>query len=113
MSTLERRITQKATQVVAIGEAFQRHYEQKWKLKRSGVSVVPNWAPLDDITPRPLDNPWSASWVVERGDITLVYAGTLGRKHNPPELLVDLIKSAQARGLMRASLSSPRAKELI
>ncbi|KDF00736.1 hypothetical protein Y900_017790 [Mycolicibacterium aromaticivorans JS19b1 = JCM 16368] len=98
MSTLERRITQKATQVVAIGEAFQRHYEQKWKLKRSGVSVVPNWAPLDDITPRPLDNPWSASWVVERGDITLVYAGTLGRKHNP-ELLVDLIKSAQARGV--------------
>ena len=97
-SRLERRITRMATRVVAIGEEFRCHYQREWNLYRSGISVIPNWAPLDEITPRPLDNPWSRYWITERGDITLIYAGTLGRKHNP-ELLVDLIKTARARGV--------------
>jgi glycosyltransferase involved in cell wall biosynthesis len=98
LSWLERRIVQSATRVVAIGDEFRRHYDRDWKLRRSGVSVIPNWAPLNEITPRPLDNPWSAEWIAERGDVTLLYAGTLGRKHNPG-LLVDLIKAVQARGV--------------
>ncbi|WP_319434981.1 glycosyltransferase family 4 protein [Mycobacterium sp. RTGN5] len=98
LSWLERRIVQSATRVVAIGDEFRRHYDRDWKLRRPGVSVIPNWAPLNEITPRPLDNPWSADWVTERGDVTLIYAGTLGRKHNPG-LLVDLIKAVQERGV--------------
>jgi glycosyltransferase involved in cell wall biosynthesis len=53
---------------------------------------------LGEITPRPLDNPWSAEWIAERGDITLLYAGTLGRKHNPG-LLVDLLEKVRAGGV--------------
>ncbi|ORB55047.1 hypothetical protein BST42_09770 [Mycolicibacterium rhodesiae] len=98
LSALERRITKSATRVVAIGEEFQSHYSQQWKLNRPGVSVIPNWAPLEDITPRSLENPWSTEWIPERGSLTLLYAGTLGRKHNP-HLLVDLIKAARCRGL--------------
>ncbi len=97
-SRLERRITQAATRVVAIGQEFRRHYEQEWKLRRPGVSIIPNWAPLDEITPRALDNPWSAYWITDRGDLTLIYAGTLGRKHNPV-LLVDLITAVRSRGI--------------
>lgn len=98
LSALERRIVRTATRVVAIGDEFRNHYERNWKLRRPGVSVIPNWAPLDEITPRPLDNPWSADHIAERGDLTLIYAGTLGRKHNPG-LLVDLIKAARALGV--------------
>lgn len=97
-SRLERQSTRAATRVVAIGKEFESYYEQEWKLRRSGVSVIPNWAPLGEITPRPLDNPWSAEWITERGDITLLYAGTLGRKHNPG-LLVDLVKTVRALGV--------------
>mgnify|MGYP001806182971 CR=1 FL=1 len=97
-SQLERQSTRSATRVVAIGKEFEAYYQQEWRLRRSGVSVIPNWAPLSEITPRPLDNPWSAEWIAERGDLTLVYAGTLGRKHNPG-LLVDLIATVRARGV--------------
>lgn len=98
LSRMERRTTRAATRVVAIGNEFRRHYEHEWKLHRPGVSIIPNWAPLDEITPRPLDNQWSADWITDRGDITLIYAGTLGRKHNPL-LLVDLIGAVRARGV--------------
>ncbi|MEZ0359001.1 glycosyltransferase family 4 protein [Mycobacterium sp. SA01] len=97
-SRLERQSTRAATQVVAIGKEFQTYYEQEWQLRRAGVSVIPNWAPLGEITPRPLDNPWSAQWIAERGDVTLLYAGTLGRKHNPA-LLVDLLEKVRAGGV--------------
>jgi glycosyltransferase involved in cell wall biosynthesis len=98
LSRLERRIARTATRVVAIGNEFRRHYEREWNLRRPGVSVIPNWAPLDEIAPRPLDNPWSAEWITERGALTVLYAGTLGRKHNPG-LLVDLVETVRARGI--------------
>lgn len=98
VSQLERRAVKSATRVVAIGDEFESHYTREWNLRRPGVTVIPNWAPLDEIAPSPLDNYWSAKWVTERGDVTLIYAGTLGRKHNPG-LLVDLIRAARANGV--------------
>jgi glycosyltransferase involved in cell wall biosynthesis len=54
------------------------------------AAVIPNWAPLDEITPVERDNPWSREHGLS--DVpTLVYSGTLGLKHNPA-LLVQLAR---------------------
>jgi glycosyltransferase involved in cell wall biosynthesis len=51
-------------------------------------TVIENWAPLDEVPPRPRDNAWRAE--IGLGDrFAYLYAGTLGLKHNP-DLLFDL-----------------------
>ncbi|MBD7996091.1 glycosyltransferase family 4 protein [Arthrobacter sp. Sa2CUA1] len=90
-------IVRSASQVVAIGEEFRNAY-RKWGLDTGHVSVIPNWAPLAEIVPRPRSNAWAAAHLPERPELRLLYAGTLGRKHNPL-LLADLLRSALAAGL--------------
>jgi glycosyltransferase involved in cell wall biosynthesis len=46
------------------------------------IAVIENWSPLDEIAPRPKDNPWSRRHGLS-GTTNLLYAGTLGLKHNP------------------------------
>ncbi|HUS21486.1 MAG TPA: glycosyltransferase family 4 protein [Aeromicrobium sp.] len=88
-----------AGHAIAIGEAFTAVYE-RWRVDPAKVSVIPNWAPLEDTVPVQRDNPqsksiWSGS---QESDLRLLYAGTLGRKHNPG-LLVDLVVAAREAGL--------------
>lgn len=47
--------------------------------------IIENWAPLDDIVPRPKDNDWSRRHGLHDRFVFL-YAGTLGKKHNPRHL---------------------------
>ena len=54
------------------------------------VRVIPNWAPLDELTPGERDNAWSRRQQLPQEPIRLMYAGTLGRKHNPL-LLLELL----------------------
>ena len=86
-----------ATQVVAIGEEFRQAY-RAWGLHTDHVTVIPNWAPIDEITPRPRDNQWSRRHLPAGQELRLLYAGTLGRKHNPL-LLAGLLREALAAGL--------------
>ena len=83
--------------MVAIGEEFRLAYE-RWGLDTGHVSVIPNWAPLAEIVPRPRGNAWAAAHLPPGPELRLLYAGTLGRKHNPL-LLADLLRSALAAGL--------------
>ncbi|WP_341393946.1 glycosyltransferase family 4 protein [Arthrobacter sp. G119Y2] len=94
---MEAGVVRAATQVVAIGEEFRQAY-RLWGLTTDHVTVIPNWAPLDEITPRPRDNAWAAQHLPARPELRLLYAGTLGRKHNPL-LLAGLLRSALAAGL--------------
>ena len=94
---MEARVVRSATQVVAIGEEFRQAY-RLWGLTTDHVTVIPNWAPLDEITPRPRENAWSAQHLPAGTELRLLYAGTLGRKHNPL-LLAGLLRSALAAGL--------------
>ncbi len=48
-------------------------------------TVIENWAPLDDITPQPKDNPWTRAHGVADKFVFLC-AGTVGLKHNPAHL---------------------------
>ncbi|MBO0908132.1 MULTISPECIES: glycosyltransferase [Arthrobacter] len=86
-----------ARQVVAIGEEFRQAYRE-WGLTTDHVTVIPNWAPIDEITPRARDNEWAGLHLPAGEELRLLYAGTLGRKHNPL-LLAALLREALAAGL--------------
>ena len=86
-----------ASAVVAIGEGFVEQY-RAWGLNTDHVRVIPNWAPLDHITPGPRDNDWTARHGLSSAPVRLLYAGTLGRKHNPM-LLLELLDGLRARGV--------------
>jgi glycosyltransferase involved in cell wall biosynthesis len=83
--------------VVAIGDGFVRQYE-RWGVPASHVSVIPNWAPLDELVPGDRDNAWARRHRLPEAPIRLLYAGTLGRKHNPL-LLLDLLDTARTSGI--------------
>ncbi|GAA3518765.1 glycosyltransferase family 4 protein [Aeromicrobium panaciterrae] len=86
-----------ASHVVAIGEAFKQVYPA-WKVDPAKVSVIPNWAPLDKVFPVDRVNRRSAHLFDEETSLRLVYAGTIGRKHNP-HLLIELLRGALDQGI--------------
>lgn len=86
-----------ASHVVAIGDAFKEVYPA-WKVDPDKVSVIPNWAPLDKVFPVARTNARSADLFDDEDSLRLVYAGTIGRKHNP-KLLVELLRAALERGI--------------
>lgn len=91
----ERKAVRSAARVIAIGEEFRKLYEE-WSIDQSVIEIIPNWAPVDDIKPTERENRWALDNLPGQRSLRLLYAGMLGRKHNP-QLLVDLldrIKSA-------------------
>lgn len=86
-----------ATHVVAIGEEFRRVYPS-WRVAPQNVSVIANWAPLGEVYPVDRDNPRARDMFGDEDTLRLVYAGTIGRKHNPG-LLVDLLHHALDEGV--------------
>ncbi|MFD5270891.1 glycosyltransferase family 4 protein [Streptomyces sp. NPDC058335] len=84
----------KAAAIVVIAQSFLRIHQQ-WGTAGK-VTVIPNWAPLDEIVPRPRDNDWSAEQGLNEVR-TVLYSGTLGLKHNPV-LLVQLAERLRDRG---------------
>lgn len=90
----ERWSSRRAAAIVVITEAFRAVHE-KWGTADK-VTVIPNWAPLDELTPQPRDNDWAVMHDLEH-ELTLLYSGTLGLKHDP-ELLVELAAAVRAQG---------------
>ena len=96
VQAVERDILRSSSAVIAIADTFREQY-RTWNLDLPDVSVIPNWAPISDITPRERDNAWSSHWPA--GDaLRMLYAGTLGRKHNP-DLLLELLRAVRERGV--------------
>ena len=87
---LERLVARHANASVVIAPAFAGILKS-WKVPRERVSVIENWAPLDEIRPQPRVNEWSTRQGL--GDKTVfLYSGTLGMKHRP-DLLYRLAQS--------------------
>jgi glycosyltransferase involved in cell wall biosynthesis len=85
LARLERTIVLGADAVVLIADDFRATMD-RWGVAAERTSVIENWAPLDEIEPRERVNRWSE----QRGlssETVLLYAGTLGRKHDPDLLL--------------------------
>lgn len=82
---LERRLLRDSDRIVLITDDFAPLLHS-WGVSDNKMTVIPNWATLEDIDPQPKSNPWSK----ERGladKFCFMYTGTLGMKHNPDLLL--------------------------
>jgi glycosyltransferase involved in cell wall biosynthesis len=77
----ERRFAARANKIVSITPDFIPF------LKRLGapddkITVIENWAPIDEIVPLPRENNWKREQGLS-GKRIVLYSGTLGLKHNP------------------------------
>jgi putative colanic acid biosynthesis glycosyltransferase WcaI len=94
---LEKAHVRSSDAVVAIGDQFLTQY-RTWGVPTDHVRVIPNWAPLDDIRPGERDNRWTKLYELPTEGLRLLYAGTLGRKHNPL-LLLEILDAVRAKGV--------------
>ena len=86
----ERLVARGAAGVVPISDTFIGQLDA-WGVPRAKITVVPNWGAIDEMPLRPKDNAWSDSQGL--ADVPVVmYAGTLGLKHDP-SVLSDLARS--------------------
>ena len=88
---VERNLLRRAAHVIVIADAFLPAVASLTGRRTPPVTVIENWAPLEDLGPLPRDNDWAIRHLTS-APVRLVYSGTLGFKHNP-----DLI-AALARG---------------
>lgn len=84
----ERWVSRRAAAIVVIAPSFVAVHEE-WGTAEK-VTVIPNWAPLEEIVPVERKNDWSTEHGLDE-EKTLVYSGTLGLKHDP-KLLVGLAR---------------------
>jgi colanic acid biosynthesis glycosyl transferase WcaI len=92
---LEAAMLRRADAVVAITEDFMPPLA-RWRVPRTRISIIENWAPLKQVSVRPRDN----ACAVERGLVderVFLYAGTLGLKHDPSILLELATRLPQSR----------------
>ena len=81
---LERRQLRSSDKIISICDEF-RDTLADWGIDRGNVALMPLWAPLDEVPVPPKANAWSLRHGLDR-TINIVYAGTLGRKHDPAGL---------------------------
>jgi glycosyltransferase involved in cell wall biosynthesis len=92
--SLEGRLLRQSDGVVLITKDFCPILE-RWGVEAHRMHVVENWAPLAQMPVRPKDNAWSrAHGLADR--TCLLYAGTMGMKHNP-DLLLQLARRLRDR----------------
>jgi colanic acid biosynthesis glycosyl transferase WcaI len=90
----ERFCSRRAKAIVVIAPSFVPVHE-KWGTADK-TTVIPNWAPLDEIVPVERKNDWAIEHGLDTAR-TLLYSGTLGLKHNPT-LLVRLTRKVRDLG---------------
>jgi glycosyltransferase involved in cell wall biosynthesis len=81
--------------VVAISPDFVSVLAEDFGVPRARIHVIENWAPLEEISPRPKSNSWSRAHGFADRDVVL-YSGTLGMKHDP-ELILSLAGALRHR----------------
>jgi len=83
---VEKFLARTSAWVVVISDDFLGTLRQ-WRVDESRVSVIENWAPLDEVPVMQRPNDWSERHGFADGETVLLYAGTLGLKHQPAMLL--------------------------
>jgi glycosyltransferase involved in cell wall biosynthesis len=89
---LERFISRSSAHVIAISESF-KDVLRRWGLSADAVTVIPNWAALSEMPVRSRANEWARSNNLVGRNVVL-YAGTLGIKHNP-RLFIEIAEALQ------------------
>jgi colanic acid biosynthesis glycosyl transferase WcaI len=91
---MEGRLVRRSAAVVCITADFLPVLA-RWHVPPGMVRVIENWAPLEEVPQMPRANPWRTEQQLGERKVVL-YAGTLGMKHNP-RLLLELARAADAR----------------
>jgi glycosyltransferase involved in cell wall biosynthesis len=94
VDALERGLLRRSEAVVAISADFVPVL-RRWGVRDERVTVIENWAPLDELEPRPRANAWARAHDLDAG-VVFLYTGTLGLKHDPA-LLVRLAEHVRGR----------------
>jgi colanic acid biosynthesis glycosyl transferase WcaI len=102
VAPLERRLLRRSDEVVIIGEDFLPLL-RRWGVDEKRVTVIENWAPLDELPVLPRDNAWASEHGLE-GKAVFLYSGTLGFKHDP-SLLLELARWAGGRDALALVVS--------
>lgn len=78
---VECQVARGAAAIVAISDTFVEQLEA-WGVPTNRIQVVANWAAIDEMPLRPRDNAWAKAHGLV-GMPVVMYAGTLGAKHDP------------------------------
>lgn len=84
--SLEARLLRASNGVIAISAGFLPRLEAMGVLKQD-ISVIENWAPLNELPLFDRENEWTNARLIEPDRPRILYSGTLGMKHNPDYLL--------------------------
>jgi len=103
---LERRLLRQAARIVSITSDFDSVL-RAWGIPEERRHVIENWAPLDELPHHPRRNAWSRETGLD-GFTVLLYAGTLGLKHDP-SLLLELAQRFEDRPDVRVVVISEGA----
>jgi len=87
---MESWLVNRSAWVICISESFLEMYKS-WKVDLKKVTVIENWAPLNQFT-------FTGSSFFSVNSPKFLYAGTLGLKHNP-QLLIDFMRKLENTGL--------------
>ena len=102
VATLERRLLRASDEVVVIWEDFVPLL-RRWGVGEERITVIENWAPLDELPVLPRENRWAHDQgLADR--VVFLYSGTLGFKHDP-SLLLELARWAAANDSVVAVVS--------
>jgi colanic acid biosynthesis glycosyl transferase WcaI len=81
LERVERRALRGSDVVIPVSADFLPRLED-WHVPRERITVIQNWSPVDEVTPRPRGNAWASTHGYADRPVAL-YCGTLGRKHDP------------------------------
>ncbi len=87
---LDRRQFRRSSKIIAITEDFTPILSDEFGVDISKITVVPNWALIEEIPLLPKNNDWSRRHALHDKFVYL-YSGTIGMKHNPA-MLLDLAR---------------------
>lgn len=101
---LDLRQFRRSSGIVTITEDFTPILTKEFGVDPGRVSVVPNWAVIEDLPVLPKDNPWSRRNGLH-DKFVFLYSGTIGMKHNPA-MLLELAKRFESDPAVRVVIVS-------
>jgi colanic acid biosynthesis glycosyl transferase WcaI len=97
VAPLERRLLRRSDAIVIIAADFLPLLT-RWGVDEKRVTVIENWAPIDELPVLPRDNAWAREHGLE-DKVVFLYSGTLGFKHDPG-LMLELARWASGQGAL-------------
>jgi glycosyltransferase involved in cell wall biosynthesis len=95
-SELEKYLLRSSDWIVSISQSFFDTY-RNWQIELTKVSFLANWAPVSNLRKTDKNNKWALTNNLPNDAIKILYAGTIGRKHDIT-ILLELLNALIKRG---------------